>query len=265
MKQKREEDARAALLRLRGGDYDVDAELKEIKETLEANERNKVSFSTSIQKRSSRIAAIVCFSLMFFQQAGGINAVIFYTSNIFESAGSSLDPKVATIIVGVIQCIATFVSSLVVDRLGRRLLLLLSDFFMLVAGVVLGLFFSLNDRKLVDEDTIKTLGFLPVLSLSVFIIVFSLGFGPIPWMISSELFPSEIKSVASSAAGTFNWFMAFLITKFYLNLKNAVGGDVTFYIFSGISLLGTIFVFFVVPETKGKSLEQIQKELNKET
>ncbi|KAK4877064.1 hypothetical protein RN001_009570 [Aquatica leii] len=264
MKQKREEDARAALIRLRGSDYDVDAELQEIKANLEAEEKNKRSFTEVIKTRSAKVAAIVCFSLMFFQQASGINAVIFYTGSIFKSAGSTLNPKVATIIVGVIQCIATFISSLIVDRLGRRILLLLSDFFMVLSGCVLGIFFSLKDRNLVDDDTITSLGFLPVLALSVFIIVFSLGFGPIPWMISSELFPTEIKSIASSAAGTFNWFMAFLITKFYLNLQNAVGGDVTFYIFSAISLAGTIFTFFVVPETKGKSLEQIQKELNKE-
>ncbi|KAK5641985.1 hypothetical protein RI129_008152 [Pyrocoelia pectoralis] len=264
MKQNREDEAKAALIRLRGKDYDVDAELKEIKEKLEADAKNKVSFLTCMRTRSAKIASIVCFSLMFFQQASGINAVIFYTSDIFKSSGSSLNPEIATIIVGVIQTISTFVSSLIIDKLGRRILLILSDFFMAISGVVLGIFFSLKDRQLVDVDTISTLGFLPIVSLSVFFIVFSLGFGPIPWMISSELFPAEIKSVASSAAGTFNWFIAFLITKFYLSLKNAVGGDVTFYIFSAISLAGTIFSFFVVPETKGKSLEEIQKELNKE-
>ncbi|XP_031348940.1 facilitated trehalose transporter Tret1-like isoform X2 [Photinus pyralis] len=264
MKQKREGDARAALIRLRGKEYDVDAELKEIRETLEAEEKNRVSFITCMKTRSAKIASIVCFSLMFFQQAGGINAVIFYTGDIFKSSGSSLDPGVATIICGVIQSISTFVSSLIIDKLGRRILLILSDLLMVVSGVALGIFFSLKERELVDKETLSTLGFLPIVSLSVFFIVFSLGFGPIPWMISSELFPSEIKSVASSAAGTFNWFIAFLITKFYLSLKNAVGGDVTFYIFSVISLIGTIFCVFVVPETKGKSLEEIQRELNKE-
>lgn len=264
MKQKREAEARAALVRLRGNAYDVDAELREIKADIEAEEENNISLIESLKKRSTQKAGIVCFSLMFFQQASGVNAVIFYTSSIFESSGSDLNPKVATIIVGVIQCISTFVASLIVDRLGRRILLLGSDFFMAIAGCLLGIFFTLQERKLVDDDTIKTLGFLPIVALSVFMIVFSLGFGPIPWMISSELFPAEIKSTAISAAGTFNWFMAFLITKFYLNLKNAVGGDVTFYLFSAISLVGTVFVFFVVPETKGKSLDQIQRELNGE-
>ncbi|KAF2879593.1 hypothetical protein ILUMI_26575 [Ignelater luminosus] len=264
MKQKREAEARESLLRLRGSAYDVDAELKEIKTTLEEEENNHISFSESFKKRSTKLATLICFSLMFFQQASGVNAVIFYTSSIFESAGSKLDPKIATIIVGVIQCVSTFIASLIVDRLGRRILLLGSALCMAIAGTLLGIFFTLKEREIVDADTITTLGFLPILALSIFMVVFSLGFGPIPWMISSELFPSEIKSVAISAAGTFNWFIAFLITKFYLNLKNAVGGDVTFYIFSVVSVVGTIFVFFVVPETKGKSLDQIQRELNGE-
>lgn len=264
MKQKRETEAREALIRLRGTAYDVDAELRDIKLAIEAEERNKVSFFDSMKKRSTIRASIICFSLMFFQQASGVNAVIFYTSSIFESSGSDLNPKVATIIVGVIQSVSTFVASLIVDKLGRRILLLGSDLFMAIAGILLGVFFTLQERHILDEEAIKAIGFLPIVALSIFMVVFSLGFGPIPWMISSELFPAEIKSTAISAAGTFNWFIAFLITKFYLNLKLALGGDTTFYIFSLISILGTIFVFFVVPETKGKSLEQIQMELNGE-
>ncbi|KAF2892678.1 hypothetical protein ILUMI_13495 [Ignelater luminosus] len=264
MKQKREAEARESLLRLRGNKYDVDAELREIKSALEEEDNNQVSFLKSIKKRSTKKAAIICFSLMFFQQATGVNAVVFYMSTIFESAGSGLDPKIATTIVGVIQVVSTFVSSLVIDRLGRRILLIGSNFFMAISGCLLGIFFTLQERELVDRQTLATLGFLPIAALSLFMIVYSMGIGPIPWMISSELFPAEIKSLAISVAVTFNWFIAFLITKFYLNLKNAIGGDVTFYIFSVIGLVGTVFVSFVVPETKGKSFDQIQRELNGE-
>lgn len=157
--------------------------------------------------------------------------------------------------------VSTFLASLLIDKLGRKILLLGSDLLMAFSGILLGIFFTLKDRDILDEDAIKSLGFLPVLSLCVFMVVFSLGFGPIPWMISSEVFPAEVKSVASSAAGTFNWFIAFLITKFYLNLKNGIGGDSTFYLFAGISVVGTLFVSIFVIETKGKTLDQIQREL----
>lgn len=135
---------------------------------------------------------------------------------------------------------------------------------MAISGALLGIFFTLKNRELVDDDTLQTLGFLPVLALCVFMVVFSLGFGPIPWMISAEVFPAEVKSLASSAAGTFNWFLAFLVTNFYLSLTLAIGGDITFYIFAAISLGGTAFVYLIVPETKGKTLDEIQRELNGE-
>lgn len=263
LKKGKEQEARASLIRLRGNKYDVDAEIRDIKAQLEADEANKVPFAKSFSKLATKKAFFISFGLMFFQQLSGVNAVIFYTSTIFEDAGVDLG-KVATIIVGAMQVGATFVASLIVDKLGRKILLLGSAFFMAVSVALLGIYFTLSNRELVDKDTVNTLSFLPVLSLCVFMVAFSLGFGPIPWMISAEVFPAEVKSVASSAAGTFNWFLAFIVTNFYLELRNAIGGDVTFYIFTGISLVGTAFVFFIVPETKGKTLSEIQRELGGE-
>ncbi|KAK9736302.1 Sugar transporter [Popillia japonica] len=150
---------------------------------------------------------------------------------------------------------------MVIDKLGRKILLFISHTVMGISGILLGIYFSLKGKHFVDENTLKTLGFLPILALCMFIIAFSLGSGPIPWLISSELFPAAIKAVASSAAATFNWLLAFLVTKFYLNLEKGIGGDVTFYIFSCISILGSIFVLAIVPETKGKSMEEIQRIL----
>ncbi|KAK4877065.1 hypothetical protein RN001_009571 [Aquatica leii] len=265
MKQGNEKEARRILTRLRGKHYDIDGEIAEIKETLDELKRNNVTLLRSLQKRSSKIATVVSFSLMFFQQAAGTNAVIFYTRDIFLLAKSGLEPAQATMIIGAIQVIATFASTNVIDRLGRRILLLTSSFFMAVGLIMLGVFFTLQHMESIPESTLTSISFLPIVGLALFMTVFALGFGPIPWMIASELYPTEIKSIASAAAGTFNWFMSFLITKFYGQIQMKVGGDVTFYIFAGFCILATIFVFIVVPETKGKSLEEIQRELNKES
>lgn len=262
LKKGNEEAAAAALRRLRGPHYNVDAEIADIKESLRKEKEQQISFSESIKKRATKISLLVCFGLMFFQQLSGINAVVFYVGSIFEQTGSSLSPTNATILVGVMQVIATFVSSLIVDKFGRKVLLVGSDFLMAVSAILVGVYFSLDNTRSAEE--MKDIGTLPIVALCLFIIVFSLGYGPIPWMISSEVFPSEIKSNASSAAGTFNWFLAFIVTKFYLSVKEAINTDATFYLFAGISLCGTVFVYFIVPETKGKSLEQIQKELNRE-
>ncbi|KAF5269944.1 hypothetical protein FQR65_LT05743 [Abscondita terminalis] len=262
MKQGKEEEAKASLRRLRGKHYNVDEEIAEIKQVLEELKTNNITLSNSFKKRSTKIAALVSFSLMFFQQACGINAVIFYTSTIFEELDFGLLPTEATIITGVIQLVASFISSNVVDRLGRKILLFISSSFMAVGLIILGVYFTLQGS--LDSDTLETLSFMPILGIALFMLVYALGFGPIPWMMSAELFPTEIKSIASAAAGTFNWFMAFIITKFYGDVRVAIGGDATFYIFAGVCVFATVYNCILVPETKGKSLEQIQRELNNE-
>lgn len=264
MKKGKENEARNSLKRLRGNAYNAEGELREIQQQIENDINSKVSIKESLKTKAAKKSIVICFSLMFFQQMGGINAVIFYTGEIFESSGSDISSDLATIYVGIVQVVATFVSSLIVDKFGRRILLTASDFFMMVAGLMLAIFFTLKDRHVIDEDQVKNIGFLPILSMMLFIALFSLGFGPIPWVSSSELFPNEIKANASSAAATFNWFLAFIVTKFYINLKDSIGGDSTFYIFSGISLVGTLFVIFIVPETKGKSQVEVQRMLNGE-
>lgn len=263
LKKGNEEAAIKALRKLRGDEYNVEAEIADIKATIEKEKNEQVPFFESLKTRAAKKSLFICFSLMFFQQLGGINAVIFYVGTIFEEANSSLAASDVTILVGVMQVIATFISSLIIDKFGRKILLLISDFIMAIAGILLAIYFTLKDRVM-TEDEIKDLGFLPILGVVVFIIVFSLGFGPIPWMISSELMPASIKSNASSAAGTFNWFLAFLVTKFYGDLTHEIKTDTTFYIFAAVSIVGTVFIFFVVPETKGKTLEEIQRELNGE-
>ena len=178
-----------------------------------------------------------------------------------QAAGSSLEPSTCAIIVGVIQVVATFVSTLVVDRLGRRILLLISDSVMAICSLLLGIFFYLKDEK---HDDTSSYGWLPLLSVCVFITVFSLGFGPIPWMMIGELFPPQIKGIASSLSCLLNWFLAFIVTKLYQDLSIAVGSYTTFWIFAGISAVGTVMVFFFLPETKGKSMDEIQRELGAE-
>lgn len=258
VKKNKKNDAIASLKRLRGSDYNCTEELEEIEKTLQSDGASKVSYVQVLKTRAAVMSLIICFCLMFFQQMSGVNAIIFYTSSIFAEAKSSLDASTATIIVGVFQVVATFLSSVIIDKFGRKILLLCSVLFMMLSGLVLAIFFTLKN----GGTDVSGISFLPILCVIVFISAFSLGFGPIPWMIAAELLPPEIKTVASSAAATFNWLLAFIITRFYHSVAEAVGQDTTFYIFSAICLLGTLFVFFVVPETKGKSILEVQDMLN---
>ncbi|KAF5269957.1 hypothetical protein FQR65_LT05756 [Abscondita terminalis] len=263
LKKGKDHVALKSLQRLRGPNYNVVSELDSVKSLLEDSLQSSASWSYSLRKRSGYKAFIIALALMFFQQLCGINAIIFYTSYIFTASGANIDPQFAAICVGAFQVIATFVSSLIVDRLGRRMLLISSDFVMGLATAFLGLFFTFKDRGIVSDDVVYMLGFLPIVALCVFIIMFSVGLGPIPWMITGEIFSPELKSFAVSCAATLNWFLAFLVTKFFLDLESLIGCDVMFYIFSFISFIGSVFCYAVIPETRGKTIEQVQDELER--
>merc|ERR1719334_1617644 len=128
---------------------------------------------------------------------------------------------------------------------------------MVVSLTALGFFFYIKDNSN-NTDLLDTLRALPVASLSIFVFGFSIGFGPIPWLMMSELFAPEIRSRASSLATSFNWALAFIVTKFFEDIDKLISEAGSFWLFGGITLLTFFFCLLFVPETKGKSLEKIQ-------
>lgn len=204
-------------------------------------------------------AVVIVVCLMSFRQLSGINVVIFYTVDIFKEAGSTLSPSSATVIVGVSQVVATYLSSLLVERIGRRGLLLFSAVTMAVCHIVLAVYFYL---KQTDVDA-RNFGWLPLLCVNIFISVFSLGFGPLPWVMMAELVPNESKSWANGLAVSISWILVFGITYLFGSMVRNLGQMIMFGIFGGMCTLGTVVVACVVPETKGKTREEIQRELGK--
>lgn len=258
------DEAKAALIKLRGSQYDVNYELNDMKQKAEDAKANPVSYLTAITQKTAIKAIVICYCLMIFQQLSGINAVIFNASQIFLNAGATIPSEVSTIIIGVIQVLATFGSSLVVDKLGRRILLLSSALVMCICSTALGVYFFLQQTHGLESDIVQNISWLPLLSLSVFIIAFSIGFGPIPWMMAGELCRIDIKAFVGSTAGTLNWLLSFTVTSTFNALNSAIGAGQVFWLFAGIMLIAFIFIFFVVPETKGKSVDEIQLILGAE-
>lgn len=207
-----------------------------------------------VTNRASRMALICGLGLMFFQQFSGINAVIFYTNDIFHSAGSNIPPVIATIVVGVVQTIATYISSLLVEKAGRRILLLQSCVIMGVCLIVLGIYFKLQT----DGVSLAAVGWIPLVCLVLFIISFSMGFGPIPWMMMAELFPVEFRGAATGVTVITNWVLVFVVTLCFPIMKDAIGIYSCFWFFAAIMAICIFFVFFLIPETKGKTVSQIQ-------
>ncbi|KAI4461916.1 sugar transporter [Holotrichia oblita] len=253
-------EARQSLKYFRGYQYKyVDVELREIEKFIEEANANKAGIKDLFASRANKKAIISGVGIMIFQQFSGINAVIFYTVMIFKSAGSSLSPDLATIIVDIVQLVAAVSSVMLIERANRKFYLRLSSMGMCVCLAALGLYFHLQ----MNGVKASWLGTLPLASLVLFIVAFSMGFGPVPWMIMSELFAPEIKGVASGLAVMTNWICVFIVTFTFPLMNTHLGGHITFYIFAIIMIIGTIFVQLFVPETKGKTLQQIQEILNR--
>ena len=255
MIDKKYREARESLEWLRGTVF-IETEFEEIQREIEESLATPSKFTDLLQKQNLP-PLIISMYLMLGQQLCGINAVIFYVVDIFNAAGSSIPAQYESIIVGVMQVASTTLGALVMDKLGRRILLLSSSFLMVVSISTLGAYFYIKEN-LNDVDTATKIEAIPVVSLSVFIFGFSIGFGPIPWLMMSELFSPKVKGMASSTATLFNWTLAFCVTKFFADLVLAITEAKSFWVFGGITFFTFLFCLLFVPETKGKSFESIQ-------
>ncbi|KAG6456655.1 facilitated trehalose transporter Tret1 [Manduca sexta] len=208
----------------------------------------KVFFSSVVIK-----PLVIGFALLFFQQFSGIDAVIFFTVEIFQSAGSTLDAMTATIIIGLVQLLSNGVSTMLVDRAGRRPLLLISAAIMAASMASMGAAFYF------EVEQKSWLGYLPIGSLVVFMIGFSLGFGGLPFLLLGELFPTHYRSQLSAMASAVNLLSMFSVIKSYHALESVLTSAGTFWMYGCFCVMAFFFVLFLVPETKGKSLAEIER------
>ncbi|XP_043278855.1 facilitated trehalose transporter Tret1-2 homolog [Venturia canescens] len=252
-----EKGARETLVWLRGQKYNVESEMAEQRKTLADARVNRVPLLTALRSPAAVKGIFIGYGLMFFQCFSGVDAIIFYANTIFRDA-TGHDSQWSTIVTSSMQVTAVFLFTLVVDKWGRRPLLVVSGTAMFLSLLVLGVYFYLDSN---GSAIVEAFRWLPIVCISAFNIAVSFGFDPIPWMMIGELFSPQIKGIAGSSACLLNWLMSFLVTKFFSALKKQIGAHGTFWIFSGICALSVAFVVLAVPETKGKTLDEIQKEL----
>lgn len=251
------EDFETSLQVLRGFDADITVELNEIKRSVASstNRRTAMRFA-DLKHRRYWFPLMVGIGLLILQQLGGINGVIFYSSNIFLSAGIS-SSNAATFAVGAIQVVATAVSTWLVDKTGRRVLLIISSAGMAVSLLIVAASFYLKGYVSEDSTLYGILGIVSVVGVVFMIISFSLGMGPIPWLIMSEILPIKIKGLAGSTATLANWLCSWIITV-TAPLLMAWSSGGTFTIYMVMCAFTVAFVAIWVPETKGRTLEEIQ-------
>lgn len=160
----------------------------QIEQNVQENADNVVNFRDLFQ-RSVLKPTSVGISLLILQQLCGVDAIAFYTVKIFQDAGSSIDPNLATIIMGTVQVIFAVIAVYLVERVGRRIMLISTHSFLGISLIVLGLSFYLLDNQ---PDVKDSIGWLPLTSLTLYTIAFSLGIGPIGWLMIGEILPNHV-------------------------------------------------------------------------
>ncbi|WP_336330109.1 MULTISPECIES: sugar porter family MFS transporter [unclassified Haloarcula] len=246
----RKDEARAVLKRTRSGG--VEEELGEIEETVETQSETGVR---DLLAPWLRPALVVGLGLAVFQQITGINAVIYYAPTILESTGlGNVASILATVGIGTINVVMTVVAILLVDRVGRRRLLLVGVGGMVATLAVLGTVFYLPGLG-------GGLGVIATISLMLFVSFFAIGLGPVFWLLISEIYPLSVRGSAMGVVTVANWGANLLVSLTFPVLTDGVGTSATFWLFGLCSLVGLLFVYRYVPETKGRTLEAIEDDL----
>ena len=230
-----------------------------------------VGFRSILTNKTYFKPLCISLMLMLLQQFSGIKVISSYIVQIFQNAGSKFDANICSIVVGVIQVTGTSISVLVVDKFGRRRLLILSEMFISIAFCMLGTFFFIQEShsscptpetcqdQVVTAETVDNLAWLPLASIVTFAVAYSMGMGPLPWVLNAELFSKEAKAPSSSLCASFNWLCSFMVVKFSPSIETLIGASGSYLSFAALAAGGTLLIVLTVPETKGKTEEEIKQ------
>jgi SP family galactose:H+ symporter-like MFS transporter len=242
------EQARKILSRIR--ESNVDAEISEIALSLNKQEGGlREIFSAAV-----RPALVVGIGLAIFQQFTGINTVIYYAPTIFQFAGfkSASAAILATAGIGAVNVLLTIVALRLLDRAGRRPLLLYGLVGMIISLGVLGFAFLSGSLS-------STVAWVAVISVAVYVACFAIGLGPVFWLMIAEIYPLRVRGQAMAVATVANWGANLLVALTFLSLLHSLGRPWTFWLYGIIGIIAWVFVYTLVPETKGRTLEQLEE------
>lgn len=243
-------DRARGVLKNIGGEAYADAAIADIKSTLASEEIQHVRFADLLEPRMRKVL-VLGVVLAVFQQWCGINVIFNYAEEIFKAAGYDISSVLKNIAwTGSVNMLFTFVALGTVDRAGRRPLMLFGAAGLAVIYTAMGFCYASGVQG------------LPVLLLVLAAIgCYAMSLAPVTWVVISEIFPNRIRGAAMSVAVTALWIACFLLTYSFPMLNSKLGSSGTFWLYAVICVLGLMFIFFKLPETKGKTLEQIERDL----
>ena len=276
-------------LRGRGDQEAIEREMDKIKRDIALKKNQRVSIT---QLKDTWKPFLVSLLMMAFVQFSGFNVLVYYTGNIFQMSETSISPNIASIIVGFVLLISCVLSILVVGTLDRKVLMVSSIFGMGVCQAALGycmyhaeqirdrmdakmIAHNITDlaaflankteeeRALFVEETPSWLGWLPLVAVLGFLFMGNGGYGTLIWVVTAELLPPKIRSIGNAIIICFSFLAGFFVAKTFVDLIQAVNTSGTFWIYSGVCFLGFIFTLVCVPETRGRPIDEIQKDFDK--
>ncbi|NWX55075.1 GTR6 protein, partial [Promerops cafer] len=270
LSQGKEDEALGSLCWLRGEDTDYAREYEQIKD--------------SVRKQSRRVSCaelkdpflykpiLIAAGMRFLQQLSGVTCILVYLQPIFKKTSVILKPEYDAALVGLVRLSAVAIAAVSMDKAGRKILLFVSAGVMLVSNLTMGLYIhfvpashngTVANMTLVSSANLPAeptnyITLIPLLATMFFIMGYAMGWGPITWLLMSEILPLKARGVASGLCVVVSWLTAFTLTQFFLPVVNAFGLEVPFLFFAVISAGNILFTGCCVPETKGRSLEQIE-------
>lgn len=248
---KKEEDRAREILQLLWGTQDVEQDIQEMKdESARMAQEKQATVLELFRSRSYRQPIIISIMLQLSQQLSGINAVFYYSTGIFKEAGVK-EPIYATIGAGVVNTLFTVVSVFLVEKAGRRTLHMIGLGGMAICSILMTV-------SLLLKDNYNAMSFVCIAAILVFVAFFEIGPGPIPWFIVAELFSQGPRPAAMAVAGCSNWTSNFLVGLLFPSAAYYLGAYV-FIVFTAFLVIFLVFTFLKVPETRGKTFEEITR------
>ena len=249
LKYERCEKATRILTRIGGDDY-AKFEVADIKDTIASKEVARVRFGDLLERRLFRVVFLGVF-LAAFQQWCGINVIFYYAVEVFKAAGKDVsDLMFSIVITGIVNLAFTFVAIFTVDRIGRRALMLVGAAGLAGIYAVLGTGFFL-----------QCTGVHMLILVVAAIACYAMSLAPITWVVISEIFPNRIRGAAMSIAVLSLWICCSLVAFTFPMLNRGLGAHGAFWLYGAICVVGFVVILLKLPETKGKSLEDIEREL----
>jgi len=274
----RQDDAMKVLLRTSVDQEEASERLEQIMEGIRSAKkhasRNQASNPDGIISKSDgegkwreifrptkgiRRMLIVALGVQFFQQASGIDATVYYSPVTFGKAGIKSQGGIlaATMAVGFAKAGFVVLAAFLIDRVGRRPLLLTSAIGSTVSLLALATALVFIGKKSTVGMAHEVAGYLAVIAACTNVAFFSIGFGPVNWVLGAEIFPLRLRAKAASLGVGVNRGMSGVVSMSFLSISDAITVPGSFYLFAGVSAIASAFIYFVVPETKGKTLEEI--------